>query len=370
MISQVKNRVLPPIPVKELSKKDPEGTWPAGDLSVVVTAEDLPYRGHREKTPERRPVVGAAPDRLITFPEVRKDPSLLDAFVLQMSDYELCRCSAGAKTGWGFGESGYAGLLYTEGALAKYQLPKEYYFSDGNNGLNMNEPNIGFPVSNVVCATFNERLAYEEGRAIAEEAIGMKLPCILAPAANIHRNPLCGRQSEYFSEDPVLSGRMAGQEGRGLQSLGIASSLKHFFANNAEYLRNCNHAIMSERTAREIYLRVFEEVLQVYMPDTMMTGYNAANGMWCGEDEDLIEGILREEWGFTGYVMTDWGGGNSCPGGAPAQAGLTWIAPGSMDDTFVTPILEALGDGRLDKERLRANVRDMMRVLIKYPELA
>ena len=285
---------------------------------------------------------------------------------MQMSDYELCRCSSGAKTGWGFGESGYAGVLFTGGELEKYKIPEKYYFSDGNNGLNMNDANIGFPVSNVMCATFNEELSFLEGQAIAEEALGMELSCILAPAANIHRDPLCGRHSEYFSEDPLLSGRMAGQEGKGLQSKGVSCSLKHFFANNAEFLRNTNHAIMTERTAREIYLRVFEEAFQINMPDTMMTGYNAANGVWCGEDEELLEGILREEWGFAGYVMTDWGGGNSCAGGAPAQAGLSWIAPGSMDDSTVTPILEALQSGKLDRQRLRANVRDMFRILIKY----
>ena len=123
---------------------------------------------------------------------------------------------------------------------------------------------------------------------------------------------------------------------------------------------------MTERTAREIYLRVFEEALQVYMPDTVMTGYNAVNGVWCAEDEDLLEGILRKEWGFEGYVMSDWGGTSGCAGGAPAQAGLSWVAPGSMDDREVTPILDALNDGRLDRERLRANVRDMLRIVIKY----
>lgn len=367
-LQQTENRVTPPIPVKELSNRDPEGTWPQGEFSGVVEAADLPYRRWRNPTPEKRPVVGEKPDHLITFPMVAKNPELLDAFVLQMSDYELCRCSSGAKTGWGFGESGYAGVLFTGGELEKYQIPEKYYFSDGNNGLNMNAANIGFPVSNVMCATFNEDLSYREGVAIAEEAKSMELSCILAPAANLHRNPLCGRHSEYFSEDPLLSGRMAGQEGRGLQDQGISCSLKHFFANNTEFLRNTNHAIMTERTARELYLRVFEEAFTVYMPDTIMTGYNAANGVWCAEDEELLEGILRNEWGFTGYVMTDWGGGNSCHGGAPAQAGLSWIAPGSMDDSTVTPILETLEAGRLDRQRLQANVRDMLRILIKYAQ--
>lgn len=366
LVHQVKNRVTPPFTVNELSRRSPDSSWPAGTYTRFAEGTDLPYRRWRKPTPELRPVIGEKPSSLITFPMLLADPSLLNAFVLQMSDYELCRFSAGGRVGWGYGDNGFAGVLYTEGAMKQYQFPEDYYFSDGNNGLNMNDANIGFPVSNVVCASFNENLSYQEGRAIGREALDMSLPCILAPAANLHRNLLCGRHSEYFSEDPLLAGRMAGQEGRGLQSMGVSCSLKHFFANNAECYRNANHAIMSERTARELYLRVFEEAFQVYMPDTIMTGYNAANGVWCGEDEELLEGILREEWGFTGYVMTDWGGGNSCPGGAPAQAGLSWIAPGSMDDSTVTPILEALQNGKLDRQRLLANVRDMLRVLIQY----
>ena len=143
-------------------------------------------------------------------------------------------------TGWGPEDNGFAGTIYTTGALEELKLP-EYYFSDGNNGLNMFDANIGFPTSNLVAATFNEQLSFEEGKAIGEEAKGMKLQNILAPAMNIHRNPLCGRHSEYFSEDPLLAGRMAGQESRGLESVGVASCMKHLFANNAETLRNTCH---------------------------------------------------------------------------------------------------------------------------------
>ena len=111
---------------------------------------------------------------------------------------------------------------------------------------------------------------------------------------------------------------------------------------------------------------MFETIFEVYQPDTVMTGYNAANGVWCGEDEELLEGVLREEWGFEGYVMTDWGGAGSCAGGAPAQAGLSWVAPGDDSDDDVLPILEALQSGALDRQRLLSNVRDFYRVLIKY----
>ncbi len=362
---QVKNRVTPAFAVKELSKRDPERTYPTGKLSGKINAKDLPYRRVREMTRENRPVSGEKPNSLITFPMVVKDADLLAPFVLQMSDYELCRMSSGARTGWGYGDNGFAGTLFTGGALEKYQLP-EYYMADGNNGLNLNNATIGFPVSNVMCATFNEELVYEEGRAIAREGIDRNLHCILAPAMNLHRNPLCGRHAEYFSEDPYLAGRMGGMESKGIESMGLASVMKHFFANNAENFRTYSHSIMTERTARELYLEVFRVAMEVQMPSAMMTGYNPANGCWCAADEELLEGILREEWGFSGYVMTDWGTGMNHPNDQIIQAGNSWIAPGSMDDRHVKPLLKALKKGTLDRERLRRNVYDMVGALAAH----
>ncbi len=362
---RVKNRIMPAFEVKELSKHDPQRTYPTGKFSGKVNAKDLPYRRVRKMTKELRPVVGIKPNELITFPMVVEDSTILSAFVLQMSDYELCRMSSGARTGWGYGDNGFAGTLFTGGALEKYQFP-EYYMADGNNGLNLNEATIGFPVSNVMCATFNEELVYEEGRAIAREGIDRNLHCILAPAMNLHRNPLCGRHAEYFSEDPYLAGRMGGMESKGIESMGLASVMKHFLGNNAENFRTFNHSIMTERTARELYLEVFRVAMEVQMPSAMMTGYNPANGCWCAADEELLEGILREEWDFTGYVMTDWGTGMNHPNEQIAQAGNSWIAPGSMDDRHVKPLMKALERGTLDRERLRRNVYDMVGALAAH----
>ena len=362
---QVKNRVMPAIAVNELSKYKKDATWPTGKHSGKVNARDLPHRRVRTMGKEKRPVTGTKPDALVTFPMVVKNPDLLSPFVLQMSDYELCRMSSGGRTGWGYGDNGFAGTLFIGGALEKYQLP-EYYMADGNNGLNLNDATIGFPVSNVMCATFNEELVYEEGRAIAREGIDRNLHCILAPAMNLHRNPLCGRHAEYFSEDPYLAGRMGGMESKGIESMGLASVMKHFFANNAENFRTFSHSIMTERTARELYLEVFRVAMEVQMPAAMMTGYNPSNGCWCAADEELLEGILREEWGFTGYVMTDWGTGMNHPNEQITQAGNSWIAPGSMDDLHVKPLMKALKQGTLDLERLRRNVYDMVGALATH----
>lgn len=293
---------------------------------------------------------------------------MIDSFVLQLDDYELCRMSVGGRTGWSPEENGFAGMLYNEENIAKYEIP-DYYMADGNNGLNLYIATIGFPVSNSMCATFNEELLYQEGRALGAEAIDNDLHCILAPAMNLHRNPLCGRHAEYFSEDPYLAGRMGGMESKGIESMGIASVMKHFFANNAENLRTHNQSLLTERTARELYLRVFEVAMQVHVPAAMMTGYNPANGLWCTGDEELLQEILRNEWHFEGYVMTDWGASGCCPAAEAAQAGNSWIAPGGMDDSEVLPMMEALKSGKLDRERLRENVRNMYATLIKYQPL-
>lgn len=362
--SKVKNRIQPPIHINEMSKYNPENTYPRGEMTAYHLANDLPHRRQRNRTTEKFPILSQTPKNLITFPMIVDDETLLDQFVSQMTDYELCRASIGGGTGWGVGDSGFAGTLYTAGDMQKFEIP-DYYFSDGNNGLNMNEANIGFPVSNLMAATFNEQLSYDEGRAIGIEAKDMNLHCVLAPAMNLHRNPLCGRHAEYFSEDPYLSGRMAGFESKGIESVGVSSSIKHFFANNAETFRNSSHSLLTERTARELYLKSFEVALEVHMPDTVMTGYNPANGEWCAGDDELLQGILREEWGFKGYVMTDWGSSDKCDAVSSAQAGNCWIAPGSTKDSEVLPMIEALADGRLDRERLRKNIRNMYTVLRK-----
>lgn len=217
-----------------------------------------------------------------------------------------------------------------------------------------------------MCATWNEKLLFLEGEAIAREAKDMGLNCILAPALNIQRNPLCGRHTEYFSEDPYLAGCMAGQESRGLESGGISSCMKHFFGNNAETMRNQNHSIMSERTAREIYLAAFETAFSVHMPECVMTGYNAVNGMYCADDPVLLQKILRQEMGFDGYVMTDWNGYGNLGLAALLDAGVSWIAPGGTDDALIEPIVEALKNGTLNRGTLQRNLVWMVRILSRH----
>lgn len=369
VINRVKNRLVPPIPVQELSIKDPEGSYPRGELTKAYTEEEtegkLPYKTKRTVSYLDEPEMTSVSDRLIRFSELVENPDLVEKFVAQLNDYELARLSVGGRTGWGMEDWGYAGSIYNENVLAKYEIP-DYYFADGNNGLNLFEPNIGFPVSTIICASFNEQLAYEVGAAIAREAKDANLHCLLAPALNLQRNPLCGRHTEYFSEDPFLAGRMAGQQSRGIEDTGVSSCLKHFFANNAETMRNNNHSIMSERTARELYLAVFETAMEVNMPDTVMTGYNAVNGAYCANDAELLQGILREEFGFDGYIMTDWNGYGDEGTAALLAAGINWIAPGSPDDTLVEPIVKAMESGELPRARVQNSLVKFIRIILKY----
>lgn len=363
ILSKVGSHISPPVHIRELSKRNPEGTYPTGTGTMAFTDSELPYtaaRTYAEHIPEL-----PKPNDLVTFPEVAADPALTEAFVGQMTDYELVRLSVGGRTGWGPEDAGFAGMIFQEGELAKFQIP-EYYFADGNNGCNMFMPNIGFPVSTTMCATWNEKLLLSEGEAIAREAKDMGLNCILAPALNIQRNPLCGRHTEYFSEDPYLAGRMAGQESRGLENGGISSCMKHFFGNNAETMRNQNHSIMSERTAREIYLAAFETAFSVHMPECVMTGYNAVNGMYCADDPVLLQKILRQEMGFDGYVMTDWNGYGNLGLAALLDAGVSWIAPGGTDDALIEPIVEALKNGTLNRGTLQRNLVWMVRILSRH----
>lgn len=363
VIAGTSYRIPCPIKIRELSKFDPEGTYPRGQRTKAFTDSVLPYAAPRTTRSDARKL--PKPDRLITFPEVVRDISLAESFVAQMTDYELARLSVCGKTGWGAEDTGFAGMLYNGGELTKYQLP-DYYYADGNNGCNMFMPNIGFPTSGTVCASWNEELSYLEGVAIATEARDMDLRCLLAPALNIQRNPLCGRHTEYFSEDPLLAGRMAGQESRGFESVGVSSCMKHFFGNNAETMRSQNHSLMTERTAREIYIGAFEVAFEVHAPDTVMTGYNAANGAYCSDDHHLLRGILQEELGFEGYVMTDWNGYGDQGFPALLDAGVSWIAPGSEDDSLVIPIKQALESGVLVRERIQDNAVRFVKILAKH----
>lgn len=277
-----------------------------------------------------------------------------------LSVRELARLSVCASHGWGMHETGEAGRIYR---LEGRDLPR-YAVADGNNGVNINKPNIGMPCSNTVCSTWNANLAFEVGRVIGEEAKENDIRMILAPAMNIHRNPLNGRHPEYFSEDPLLGGIMAGNQCKGLHAAGVDSSMKHTVANNAESSRKRNHSFISERALREIYLKIFEYAIGVQEPTSIMTGYNACNGCFTAEDEEMIQGIFHKEFGFDGYVMTDWNSYDTADVVSAVRAGNCWMTPGTTDDTYVQPIIDGVESGYIEESRLRKNVCRILEAIL------
>lgn len=361
-IRTVTNRMSPPVSISVLSKYDPEGTYPTGERSgIKPDVTELSPKANRPRMAEAQPIQVDVPSRLIKYSELLENPELLDSFVKQLTVEELARLSVCKAAGWGMTDIGEAGRIFT---LDKYEMT-DFIVADGNSGVNVNQPNIGMPASATVCASFNTQLAFEVGRVIAEEAIENGIHMILAPGMNIHRNPLNGRHPEYFSEDPYLAGMMAGHQSKGLEDSGVSSCLKHTVANNCETVRKRNHSLMTERALREIYLKAFEVAIQVHKPDSIMTGYNACNGVFTAEDEEMIQGVFREEFGFEGYVMTDWGSYDTADVVEAVAAGNSWMTPGSPDNTFVTPIIQGVEEGRIERARLENNVKYLLRVAVK-----
>lgn len=358
VIKQVKNRMRPAVRIDKLTKVSQ--SMPAGKKSGVVLGKEtfMPYQD-REKF--KAEFLGK-PGRNLKFSDVVADISCAEDYVAQMSVEELARISIGASAGWGMEGIGEAcSMAQMEG----FDIPR-FPVSDGNSGVNLKIANIGMPSSATISASFNTKLAEEVGRAIGEEAKELGIPLILAPAMNIHRNPLNGRQPEYFSEDPYEAGMMAGAFAKGLENAGVASCFKHLIGNNCETSRKRNQSIISERAIREIYFKAFEYAMEVQMPASVMTAYNAVNGVPTAADTELLLGMVREECGFDGFIMTDWTTYDTVDVAAMVEAGNCWITPGSLDETFTSQITEGVKNGKIHKGRLQANVTSMIKTMVRF----
>ena len=263
---------------------------------------------------------------------------------------------------------GAAGQL---NAIPRLGIPSTV-LADGPAGLRINPTRTGtdktyycthFPINTVMSATWNTALVETVGKATGSEVKHYGVDVILAPSTNIHRNPLNGRNFEYYSEDPLLAGKICAAMVNGVQSNGVGTSLKHFALNNHETNRSGVDVIGSPRTFREIYLKPFEIAVKESHPWTVMTSYNKINGTMASERCDLITEILRHEWGFDGMVMTDWLGGESAV--AQMEAGNDLLMPGKLSQR--EEIKKAVTNGRLSLEIIDRNVKHILQYILKTP---
>jgi beta-glucosidase len=232
-------------------------------------------------------------------------------------------------------------------------------------GLENSVPATCFPTASSLAATWNRDLVYEVGQALAEECKQEKVSILLGPGANIKRSPLCGRNFEYFSEDPYLSGQIAKSHINGVQSLGIGTSLKHYAANNQEYRRMTINAVIDERALREIYLAGFEIAVKEAQPWTLMGAYNQVNGIYACEHPEQLRKILKEEWDHEGFVMTDWGAMNERVDALEAGLELEMPGPSASNDT---KIVDAVKNGKLDEAVLDQAVTRILKIIAKAEE--
>ncbi len=228
-------------------------------------------------------------------------------FVAQLTPVELEAISRGDYVmNSPLGAAGNAGVFGgVLPSLRKLGVPP-VTVTDGPSGIRLKTSSSLIPIGTLLACTFDTALVEAVYAALGAEMRERRTDVLLAPAMNIHRNPLCGRNFEYFSEDPFLTGKIAAAAVRGVQSAGVAACPKHFACNNQELNRNHNDSRVSERALREIYLAGFEICVKEAKPQCIMTSYNKINGVWSHYNYELVHGILREEWGFKGFVMTDW----------------------------------------------------------------
>ncbi|SES63692.1 beta-glucosidase [Prevotella sp. kh1p2] len=304
-------------------------------------------------------------------PQLRADN--IDQVIKEMTLEEKCHLVLGQ--GMGFGREvkfpGTAGSTY---AIPRLGIPATYC-ADSNQGLRMSAHRefdsrdyfcTDYMTSITLASTWDKQAAFRIGRGIGNETKEYGLDWILAPSMNLMRNVLCGRNHEYYSEDPLLSGTIAGNYVQGIQSEGTAACIKHFAANSQETNRNANDSRMSQRALRELYLRGFELAVRIGNPWSVMTAYNSINGKATCEDVDLTETILRKEWGFNGIVVSDWNAGKNAT--ASMLAGNDMLQPGQ--ERQYNTILADVKSGKLPMNVLDRNVRRILQFIVRSHSFA
>ena len=235
---------------------------------------------------------------------------------------------------------------------------------DGDHlGLNASVPATCFPTAATVANSWDPELGEEIGKALGEEAVALNVNVILGPGLNVKRNPLCGRNFEYFSEDPYLAGKMAASYIKGIQSKGVAACPKHYAVNSQELRRMASDSVLDERTLREIYLTNFEIAVKEGNAKAIMSAYNQVNEVYANENKHLLQDILRDEWGFDGIVITDWGASNDHTAGVAAGSNLEMPAPGLGS---ARELLKSIEEGRLTEKELDECVDTLLDAILTF----
>ncbi len=322
----------------------------SGEYEALPTGESSYYYGENLLNNVRTPV------KEHKFSEVGEEITI-DEFVRQFKDDELMNF-VGGQPPTGVANTGCFGGLKRLGVPA---VPT----ADGPAGLRLNVetgiPTTAWPCSTLLASSWNTEIAYEVGASAAAEIRENNIGIWLAPALNIHRNPLCGRNFEYLSEDPIIAGKITAAEIRGIQSQKVAVSMKHFACNNKEANRFASDSRLSERALREIYLKGFEICVKEANPWTVMSSYNLINGQHTSESWELLTGILRNEWGFKGMVTTDWGVKNDPVKEVKAGNDM------KMHVGYPEDLKAGIHDGRITRADLELCVK---RILVSFMNLA
>lgn len=346
------------------------GAFSIGREAVPVSEVDESAR-RLEKLPKEIAYTG---DKGIKLWDVKNGKNTMDEFIAQLSDYDLSCIIRGEGMG---SPRVTAGTASAFGGVSEnlngYGIPAGCC-SDGPSGMRLDCGTKAFSLPNgtMIASSFNKELTSELFTFMGFEMAANKVDCLLGPGMNIHRHPLNGRNFEYFSEDPFLTGKMAAAELKGMAGAGVTGTIKHFCANNRETNRHFIDSVVSERALREIYLKGFEIAVKEGGASSVMTTYGRVNGLWTAGNFDLNTVILREEWGFKGFTMTDWWANINVRGKEPDKTDLAAMARAQNDVYMVCPdgeknddnTLAALENGGIEKCELQRNAANICGFLL------
>lgn len=303
LVEQLAEQCAPKAAFEVVAAREENGRLVPVRMSVPTAKKNLKSE-ILSALPPSLPMTG---DQGYLLKDVKSGRVSMDDFVSQLSLIELEAISRGDYVmDSPLGASGNAGVFGGVLPSLRSKGIPSVTATDGPSGIRLKCASSLVPIGTALASTFDEALVSDVYAAIGGEMIGRGSHVLLAPGMNLHRNPLCGRNFEYFSEDPLITGKMGAAAVRGLQSTGVSACPKHFACNNQEFNRSRNNSCVSERALREIYLRGFEICVKEGKPQNIMTSYNKVNGVWAHYHYELCRGVLRGEWGYDGNIMTDW----------------------------------------------------------------